>query len=92
MKENSVIDGIGNSNPSYKPLIGQHEIEMPDMVKGWLNTLYDNAITEAYGTIDNEDLWMLGSANNVEAEMHLHNIMELNEYIKVLKNLKEKLK
>lgn len=91
MNKNNVVDRNSNPNPNYKPPLGQRAIEMSDRTKGWLNALYTNEIAEVVKAIDNENVWLIASTNHTEVEMHWDNLMELDEYIKVLKKLKGEL-
>lgn len=64
---------------------------MTETVKLWLENLYNEAIKEAKGTIENERLWEKGFNEKGEPNYHTMNLIYLEEYIQVLKELKEKL-
>ena len=91
MNKNNVVDRNSNPNPNYKPPLGQRAIEMSGRTKCWLNALYTNEIKEVDKAIDNENVWLIASTNQAEADMHWDNLMELDEYIKVLQKLKGEL-
>lgn len=60
---------------------------MNEMVKNWLIKLYEREIKEAFGSISNERIWLMGSDVWEEGKMHLDNMANLNEYIATLKTL-----
>ena len=62
---------------------------MNEMIKYWLNAMYDENIEDAKGTIRNEEMWAKGSPSREEEQMHLDNIADIQEYITVLEELKE---
>ena len=62
---------------------------MNEMIKFWLNAMYDENIEDAKCTIRNEEMWAKGSPSREEEQMHLDNIADLQEYITVLEELRE---
>lgn len=62
---------------------------MNEMIKTWLNAMYDENIEDARCTIRNEEMWAKGSPSKEEEQMHLDNIKVIEEYIEVLEELKE---
>lgn len=91
MNKNNVVDRNSNPNPNYKPPMGKYKFEMSNRTKSWLHALYTNEIKEVDKAIDNENVWLIASTNQAETEMHWDNLMELDEYIKVLEKLKGEL-
>jgi RecA/RadA recombinase len=61
---------------------------MDEIIKEWLRDLYDVAIEEAKGTIDNERGWQNGSDTDEDIMMHDENIQRNEEYIEILEQLK----
>lgn len=57
---------------------------MTETVRTWLETLYNDAIDEARGTINNEHFWELGYIGE-ESNPHTESIELLREYIELLK-------
>ena len=62
---------------------------MNEMIKTWLNAMYDENIEDAKCTIRNEEMWAKGSPSKEGEQMHLDNIAVIQEYITVLEELKE---
>ena len=62
---------------------------MNEMIKFWLNAMYDENIEDAKCTIRNEEMWAKGSPSREEEQMHLDNIAVIQEYITVLEELRE---
>lgn len=63
-----------------------------EMIRSWLNAMYDENIECAKCTIRNEELWAKGSNSKEEEQMHLDNIVVIQDYITVLERLKEEAK
>lgn len=57
---------------------------MSEMVKIWLEKLYEKEIEEVKGTIQNEHIWELGY-DGEEPNPHTENIENLKEYLETLK-------
>lgn len=55
-----------------------------EVVGIWVVNMIREEIEETNETIKNEELWVLGAADEEEAEMHRQNIEELKEYLAVL--------
>lgn len=64
---------------------------MDEMVKCWLEQLYENEIDNIKGTISNEHLWELGY-DGEEPNPHTENIERLKEYLEVLEEKLEEIK
>ena len=62
---------------------------MNEMVKIWVQNLYNEEIDNATKAISNERLWLKGSATATEHNSHLENIKRYKEYIETLEGLKE---
>lgn len=62
---------------------------MDSIIKTWLNDLYDTAIIETEAMIGNERIWQKGSSNDEEIRLREENIARDEEYIQVLKRLKD---
>ena len=56
---------------------------MSEIVRIWLENLYNDALVEANGAIENEHLWELGYDGD-EPNPHTENIENLKEYISIL--------
>lgn len=65
---------------------------MNEMIKFWLTDLYEREIEEINGTISNNRLCILGTANEEEERMFIQNEMDMREYLEVLEELKKKVK
>ena len=62
---------------------------MDEMVKIWVQNLYNEEIDNATKAISNERLWLKGSATATEQNSHIENIRRYEEYIETLEELKE---
>ena len=62
---------------------------MDEMVKIWVQNLYNEEIDNATQAISNERLWLKGSATATEQNSHMENIRRYEEYIETLEGLKE---
>ena len=62
---------------------------MDEMVKIWVQNLYNEEIDNATQAISNERLWLKGSATATEQNSHIENIKRYEEYIETLEGLKE---
>ena len=62
---------------------------MDEMVKIWVQNLYNEEIDNATQAISNERLWLKGSATATEQNSHIENISRYEEYIETLEGLKE---
>ena len=62
---------------------------MDEMVKIWVQNLYNEEIDNATQAISNERLWLKGSATPTEQNAHMENIRRYEEYIETLEGLKE---
>ena len=56
---------------------------MSEIVRIWLENLYNDALVEAYGAMANEHLWELGYDGD-EPNPHTENVENLKEYIVIL--------
>ena len=57
---------------------------MNETIRLWLKQLYEEGIEEAKATIANERLWANGMDDEEVAQVHLGNIVQLEEYIQIL--------
>ena len=64
---------------------------MDEMVKFWLEQLYEDEIDNVKGSISNEHLWELGY-DGEEPNPHSENIVRLMEYLEILEKKLEELK
>jgi hypothetical protein len=62
---------------------------MDSIIKTWLNDLYDTAIIDTEAMIGNERIWQNGANNDEEISLREENIARDEEYIQVLKRLKD---
>ena len=62
---------------------------MDEMVKIWVQNLYNEEIDNATKAISNERLWLKGSTTTKEQNSHIENIKRYEEYIETLEGLKE---
>ena len=62
---------------------------MDEMVKKWVQALYNEEIDNATKAISNERLWLKGSTTAKEQNSHMENIRRYEEYIETLEGLKE---
>ena len=62
---------------------------MDEMVKIWVQNLYNEEIDNATQAISNERLWLKGSSTTMEQNAHMENIKRYEEYIETLEGLKE---
>lgn len=63
---------------------------MNEMHKVWLTQLFDKEIKEELGAIKNEKLWNLGYEGEPTENPHPENIKLRQEYIDILKELRQK--
>ena len=61
---------------------------MDEMVKKWVQALYNKEIDNATKAISNERFWLKGSATATEQNFHIENIRRYEEYIETLEGLK----
>lgn len=62
---------------------------MDEMVKIWVQNLYNEEIDNATQAILNERLWLKGSSTAMEQNAHMENIRRYKEYVETLEGLKE---
>ena len=62
---------------------------MDEMVKKWVQALYNEEIDNATQAISNERLWLKGYSTAFEQKAHMGNIKRYEEYIETLEGLKE---
>lgn len=62
---------------------------MNEMVRIWVEKLFDQQISETKESIGNERLWMHGANSEEEVRSSIDNLANLNEYLIVLKKLKK---
>ena len=62
---------------------------MDEMVKIWVQNLYNEEIDNAAKAISNEKLWLKGSSTAMEQNAHMGNIKRYEEHIETLEGLKE---
>ena len=62
---------------------------MDEMVKIWVQNLYNEEIDNATQAISNERLWLKGSTTVTQQNAHMENIKRYEEYIETLEGLKE---
>ena len=62
---------------------------MDEMVKIWVQNLYNEEIDSATQAISNERLWLKGSTTATEQNARMGNIKRYEEYIETLEGLKE---
>ena len=62
---------------------------MDEMVKIWVQNLYNEEIDNATQAISNERLWLKGSTTVTQQNAHMENIRRYEEYIETLEGLKE---
>ena len=62
---------------------------MDEMIKKWVQALYNEEIDNATKAISNERLWLKGSSTTMEQNAHMENIKRYEEYIETLEGLKE---
>ena len=62
---------------------------MDEMVKKWVQALYNEEIDNATQAISNERLWLKGCSTAFEQNSHIENIRRYEEYIETLEGLKE---
>ena len=63
---------------------------MSDIMKIRLLAMIDEEMKQVVGMISNENLWMHGSANEEESQMHVDNMANLEEYKALLLRMREK--
>ncbi len=63
---------------------------MNETHKFWLTQLFDEQIQEELGTIKNEELWTLGHEGREIENSHPANIKLHQEYVDILKKLRQK--
>ena len=59
---------------------------MNEMVRIWLEQLYEKELSEVLGALENEKVWELGYSGD-EMNPHTENIENLREYIDTLEEL-----
>lgn len=59
---------------------------MDEIIISWLRDMYEREIDETVGDISNERIWEIGY-DGEEPNPHTENIMRLQEYIDILKEL-----
>lgn len=64
---------------------------MSENIKNWLIDLYETEIKETRGNISNIKLWLCGSLTEEEWFEHTQYLEELEEYVTVLTDRKNKL-
>lgn len=74
---------MGGDTP-FIETITKGEMTVNEMIRSWLKELYENAIAEAKGTIENERVWANGAPDAATAQMHNDNIALQEDYIQVL--------
>ena len=62
---------------------------MDEMVKIWVQNLYNEEINNATQAISNERFWLKWSSAAMEQNAHMGNIKRYEEYIETLEGLKE---
>ena len=62
---------------------------MNEMVRIWVEKLFDQQISEIKDSIRNERLWMHGANSEEEVRSSIDNLANLNEFLIVLKKLKK---
>ena len=62
---------------------------MDEMVKIWVQNLYNEEIDNATQAISNERLWLKGSTTVTQQNAHMENIKRHEEYVETLEGLKE---
>ena len=62
---------------------------MDEMVKKWVQALYNEEIDNTLRALSNERLWLKGSTTATEQNAHMGNIKRYEEYIETLEGLKE---
>lgn len=81
MRHDQVTDG---GDAPFIETITKGEMTVNEMIRSWLKELYENAIAEAKGTIENERVWANGAPDAATAQMHNENIALQEDYIQVL--------
>lgn len=61
---------------------------MNGTVMFWLESLINDEMDNVLGSIENSKIWLLGSSNKEESQAQLDNLSLYNEYLIVLKKLK----
>ena len=59
-----------------------------ELIRYWLETLIDGEIKEELGAISNERFWQKGSSSDAEIAMREDNIQTHEEYLEILKDIK----
>ena len=59
--------------------------KLMEQFKEDIRKLFEDELQEIAGTIANENLWLMGSENSEQADVHTSNIALYCEYIKALK-------
>lgn len=62
-----------------------------EVLAEWFSMMFKKEIEETNDTIENEELWKMGSRNKEEAFMHTENIQILEEYKEILVDALEQL-
>ncbi len=63
---------------------------MSELSKIWFLRLIEDEIKEVTGAISNESIWIHGSENEEQVQMHTENLASLEEYKNMLQGIKEK--
>ena len=64
---------------------------MNETVKIWLEGLINKEIDDVLGTVKNSKIWLLGSNNKEDFQEQLDNLSLYNEYLIVLKKIKNRI-
>ena len=83
-----VKNEIWIKNPNFR----KGGLEMKEIHKNWLISLYNREIEETKIDMSNHLIWLKGANNKDEEEMEKQNVLNLSDYIEILKNLKEQVK
>jgi hypothetical protein len=62
---------------------------MTDIMQIRLLAMIDEEMKQVVGMISNETVWMHGSANEEESQMHVDNMADLEEYKNLLLRMRE---
>lgn len=60
---------------------------MSEITKVRLLAMLDTELRQVDAMISNEQIWMLGSADDEQMAMHTENLVHLNEYKELLQNM-----
>lgn len=67
-----------------KDIITINTTNASETIGFWVQNMILEEIEDTKDTIENEELWVAGSANEEEAEMHRNNIEMLKEYLSIM--------